>query len=210
MDVVQHDHDRCADRRDRRTEPRDGGRPQCGSSPRHPTEHAPVDGLDRVQRRRDVAQEHNGVVVRIVERDPGERPCVLGRPLGEQRGLAVPGGRRDADVARRVAPAESRDERRPAQRAPPLRRNCEFRREQVEGGRAARLLGGTPGPRGSVRRRSLAIDALYQCEASLTPATILTPVRVVARRRAQQARVARSPGSGYRDGRARQAPGQRD
>ena len=156
MDVVEHDDHRGFERRDRRTEPRDRCRPQRVSSGRHATEHSTVDGLDGVQRRRDVAEEHHGVVVGVVERHPGERPHVLGRPLGEQRGLPVPGGRRDADVARLVAPAESRDERRPAQRAPPLRRNCELRREQVEGGRAARLLAdaGPEGPCGDAVFRS--------------------------------------------------------
>ena len=100
MDVVEHDDHRGFQRRDRRAEPRDRCRPQRVSPGRHATEHSSVDGLDSVQRRRDVAEEHDRVVVGVVERHPDERPHVLVRPLGEQRRLAVPGRRRDADVAR--------------------------------------------------------------------------------------------------------------
>ena len=83
MNVVENDDDRGFPRRDCRPEPRDSGRPQCVSPGRDAAEHSTVDGLDSVQCRRDVAEEHHRVVVGVVERHPGERPHVLVRPLDE-------------------------------------------------------------------------------------------------------------------------------
>ena len=51
------------------------------------------DRFDAVDRGRDVAQEHDRVVVSPVERDPRERTRISLGPLRQQRRLAVPGGR---------------------------------------------------------------------------------------------------------------------
>ncbi len=165
VDVVEDEDRRDTQRRDRRPEARDRGRPERVSSRRNPTEHAPVERLDGVQRRRDIAEEHDGVVVGLVEGDPGERPGVFGSPLREERRLAVPRGCDHADEARLVPAPESRDERRPAHRAPSLRRNCELGRAEIEGGSRRRPVCDGP-PRACrgrpVLTRGLAIDALYQ------------------------------------------------
>jgi hypothetical protein len=51
------------------------------------------DRLDAMNRARDVPQEHDGVVVSAVERDPREQTPISLRPPGEQRRLAIPRGR---------------------------------------------------------------------------------------------------------------------
>ena len=55
---------------------RPGGCPWAGQR----VEHLGTDRLDSVHRRRDVAQEHDGVVVSPVESDPRERPRIGLRP----------------------------------------------------------------------------------------------------------------------------------
>jgi hypothetical protein len=49
--------------------------------------------LDAVDRGRDVAQEHDGVVIEAVERDPREQTRISFDPSRQHRRLAVPGGR---------------------------------------------------------------------------------------------------------------------
>ena len=93
VQVVERQHQRAlacgqraADARDAR---RPGGCPWAGQR----VEHFGRDRLDSVNRRRDVPQEHDGVVVSPVESDPGERTRIGLGPTRKQRRLAVPGGR---------------------------------------------------------------------------------------------------------------------
>ena len=55
----------------------------------------------------EVVQEHHGVVVALLEREPGERPPLLSGELPEQRRLAIARGRLDEDHASPGGGAES-------------------------------------------------------------------------------------------------------
>ena len=78
-------------------------------------EHLGRDRLDAVDRGRDVAQEHDRVVVPAVERDPGERTRIGLGPAREERRLAVP-GRRDHGRERRRATRTAARSRPPSPR----------------------------------------------------------------------------------------------
>ena len=90
------------------------GDPEGASGARHPcqqsTDNGPVgrprrdrgeelrtERLDPVDRRREVGEEHDRVVVALVSRQPGDRPGVLRRPLDEEARLAVAGRCHDRD-----------------------------------------------------------------------------------------------------------------
>ncbi len=83
VDVVQHERDRPF------------GREQCGSEPRGGGASAGARQAAERKRREcpgNVALECGRIVVRVVERQPGDRPPVARRPLPEQRRLAVARG----------------------------------------------------------------------------------------------------------------------
>ena len=101
-------------------ETRDAARPSGSARAGQRVEHLGRNRLDPVNRRRDVAQEHHGVAVSRVERDPRERTRISLGPTREQGRLAVPGGRhhghegrarstqpRDHVLLRRQCPAGS-------------------------------------------------------------------------------------------------------
>ena len=100
MQVVEHQHDRARDRRERRADPRDAGRPDRPAGRRERLEHRRRNGLDPVQRGRDVAQQDHRIVVALVERHRRERPLVPLRQVREQRRLAEAGRRHHAHHAR--------------------------------------------------------------------------------------------------------------
>ncbi len=93
VQIVEHQHQRALERSQRAPDARDALRPGGSPGPGQRVEHLGRERLDAVNRRRDVAQEHHGVVVSPVERDPRERTRVGLGPPREQRRLAVPGGR---------------------------------------------------------------------------------------------------------------------
>ncbi len=62
-----------------------------------------------------------------LQRDPGERPAVAGRPLGEERRLAVARGRHDQDDRRVAAGDQAPDESRTRHHPAPERRRAELR-----------------------------------------------------------------------------------
>ena len=87
--------------------------------------------LDPVNRGRDVPQEHDGVVVSPVERDPRERTRIGLGPPREQRRLAVAGGR-DHGRERRARRAQPRDHVRLRHGAGPVQRGSELGLREVE------------------------------------------------------------------------------
>ena len=87
-------------------------------------EHLGRDRLDAVNRGRDVAQEHDGVVVSAVERDPRERTRIGLGPSCEEGRLAVP-GRRDHGRERRGRSAQPSDDVRLRHGAGPWQRGGE-------------------------------------------------------------------------------------
>ena len=62
-----------------------------------------------------------------LQRDPGERPAVAGRPLGEERRLAVARGRHDQHDRRVAAGDQAPDESRTRHHPAPERRRAELR-----------------------------------------------------------------------------------
>ena len=94
-------------------------------------EHLGRERLDPVNRGRDVAQEHHGVVVSPVERDPRERTRIGLGPLRKQGRLAVP-GRRDHGRERRARRAEPCDHVRLRHGAGPGQRRGELDLREVE------------------------------------------------------------------------------
>jgi hypothetical protein len=113
VDVVEDEHDRLWHRGQRGPEARQRRRPERVARRRSAAENGAVDGADPVERRGDVREERNRVVVPLLQRHPGERPWITFRPLGEQCGLPVARRRRDADHPRLRSAAEPVDERSP-------------------------------------------------------------------------------------------------
>ena len=95
--VVEDEDDRARDRGERRAEPRDSRRPERVAAGGDSAEDVLVDRLDLVQRRGDVAQDDDRVVVGSVEGHPCEAAAVARRPLHDQGRLAVARRSDDAD-----------------------------------------------------------------------------------------------------------------
>ena len=147
VQIVEHQHQRALERGQRAPDARDALRPGRSARARQRVEHLGRDRLDAVDRGRDVAQEHHGVVVSAVERDPRERTRIGLGPLREQRRLAVPGGR-DHGRERHGRRAQPRDHVRLRHGAGPGRRRSELdlRRGRKE-----------------LPRRSIASPMLWRC-----------------------------------------------
>ena len=113
--------------------PTRGTRFDPGRSPwaRQRVEHLGRERLDAVDRGRDVAQEHHGVVVSAVERDPRERTRISLGPPREKRRLAVPGGR-DHGHERHGRRAQPCDHVRLRHGARPGQRRSELDLHEVE------------------------------------------------------------------------------
>ena len=98
--VVEHEDERLAPRREHGAELLERRR---ADGRRSPPQHRHTPGIDRfdgVERQRDVGEERGGVVLHRGQRDPCRGACIVGRHLGEERGLAVAGRRGDDhDVA---------------------------------------------------------------------------------------------------------------
>jgi hypothetical protein len=95
--------------------------------------------LDAVDRRGDVLEEDERVVVALVDRDPGEGPRVACGPLGQERRLPVAGGRRDEDERECACCPEPVDKRRPRDASRRPRGRLQLRLDDVEReGRLAR------------------------------------------------------------------------
>ena len=71
---------------------------ECRASDRF--EGCGVDRSDAVQRRGEEADKGSWIVVMGVERDPRHGASLLGCGLCQERGLAIPGGRRDGHESR--------------------------------------------------------------------------------------------------------------
>ena len=132
--VVQDEHDRVPRGRERRAEagqralPREaGGRLEC-------LEHGRFDTSPGAECLRHIGEEEHGVVVPVIERDPGKGAPVLRRPLAENRGLAVPGRCHDADEAAIARSRESMHEARPLDETGSLNRNVQLRLQRLEYG----------------------------------------------------------------------------
>ena len=132
MEVVEHEHQRPLERSQGVPDARDPLRPARASRPGKRLEDIGRQRLDPVQRSRDVAQEHHGVVVGGVERDPRERTRIGLGPVGQQRRLAVPGGR-DHGHDRRARRPQPLDQRRLRHRSRPGQRRSKLDLHEVEG-----------------------------------------------------------------------------
>ena len=131
VQVVDHEHtllcgcDQPFQLRDQRRPDRRFGRGQR-------VEETPADRHDGRQRCDEVAQEHNGIAVAPVERDPGKCAVVTRGPLREQRRLAVAAGRDDRDDGRRSVRTQPVDERGSRNGAGPDGRRADLRRDDAE------------------------------------------------------------------------------
>ena len=123
-----------------------------------------VDRSDAIERGSDRCQEDRRVVVVVIERNPGERPAILRRPLRQERGLPVSrwsDDRDQRDDPRSLEPSHQlcpRDETRAT-----YGRWVEFRLGEPGAARREQgLLGNAEDPRGMSfprRRRITDIDA---------------------------------------------------
>ena len=92
-----------------------------------------VDRLDPVQRNRERAQQHDGVVVPVVAGDPGHARADPFGPLRHERGLAV-AGRGDHGDDRCLGGGQPVDQGRPGDDPGTGRRGVKFRLGQLEAG----------------------------------------------------------------------------
>ena len=129
--IVEHEHQRALECRERAPDARDALRPDRSARAGQRVEHLGRERLDAVERGRDVAQEHDGVVVPAVERDPRERTRIGLGPARKQRRLAVPGGRKHGRD-RRGRRAQARDRVRLRHGARPRQRRGELDLDEVE------------------------------------------------------------------------------
>ena len=151
--VVQDEHERLGPSGQRRDEAREPTRPQRVAGTRERLEHGGVDRRAGVQRLGDVRQEDDGIVVAVVERDPGEFATVACRPLPEDRRLAVTRGCDDADDSTAALPGEAADEPGALDEARPRRRHVELGPQQLERSRISRPGRSFPCPCLSLLRR---------------------------------------------------------
>src|SRR5215207_605117 len=108
--VVEDEHNRLAPRSQRRAELRETTRPQRAACGRERLEHGGLDRPVDVQRLGYVRQEDDGIVVAVVERDPGKLATAACRPLAEGCRLAVSRWRYDADEAMGMRAGEAVEE----------------------------------------------------------------------------------------------------
>ena len=104
--VVEDEHDVAVQRLEVAEDPRDRDPNEVRSTPKGRFRRLPEDGADPADRLDDVAPQDHRVVVRAVERDPGEGALVGLAPLGDECGLPEAGGRHDQDQLCRVRPKE--------------------------------------------------------------------------------------------------------
>ena len=131
VQIVEHQHQRALERSQRAPDTRDALRPGGSPRARQRVEHLGRERFDAVNRGRDVAQEHHGVVVSAVERDPRERTRIGLGPPRQQRRLAVPGGR-DHGHERHARRAQPCDHVRLRHGARPGQRRSELDLHEVE------------------------------------------------------------------------------
>ena len=89
LHLVEDEYERLGAPGERGAEPRGGGTPDGRTGAGERSRHPRVEGLDPVERRGDVAEKRERVVVALVERHPGERALVTGGPLGKDRRLPI-------------------------------------------------------------------------------------------------------------------------
>ena len=131
MQIVEHQHQRALERSKRAADGRNALRPGRSAWTQKRFEHLRRDRFDAVNRGRDIAQEHDGVVVSAVERDPRERTRISLGPSCKERRLAVP-GRRDHGRKRRARRAQPRDHVRLRHGAGTNLRRSELDLDEVE------------------------------------------------------------------------------
>ena len=131
VEVVEHEHDRVP-RRDLRGQPRNRRRPDCRRRLAECVNEPWVERLVPHQRSRDVAEQDDGVVVPVVERDPRKRARVPRGPLGQECGLPVAGRRDDGRDRDRGGCPQPVDEHRPRDRSGPKHRYLDLRLQELE------------------------------------------------------------------------------
>jgi hypothetical protein len=95
VDVVEDEHQRLDALVEQRDEPRERQRQHAGPARRQARDQLLVGSAVPSQRMREVEQQHDRVVVALVEREPRHRAGLVGGELAEQRRLPV--ARRRAD-----------------------------------------------------------------------------------------------------------------
>ena len=144
--VVEDEHERLGPGRQRRDETRQPTRPQRVAGAPERLEHRGLERRVGVQRLGDVRQKDDGIVVAVVERDPGEFATVVCRPLPEERRFAVTRRCDDADDPAAALTGEAADERGALDEARPRRRHVELGAQKLERPRISRAGRGLLGP----------------------------------------------------------------
>ena len=138
VDVVEHEHERLWPSGQRGDQAGETLRPQRVAGARECLEHGGVERRAGVQRLGDVGQKDDGIVVAVVERDPGELATVVCGPLPENRRLAVTRGCHDADDSTAALTGEAADEPRALDQARPRQRHVDLGPQQLERSRRPR------------------------------------------------------------------------
>ena len=129
--IVYHQRDRGGHRQQRRAQPgnhRTGYRAARGCQR---LKHPLADRLHRVQRLRDVAEQHLRVVVGFVHRHPRKRLVIALSPLRQQRRLPVTRRRHHRDDRAGGARPQPLDQQRTTDGPGPDRRAADLRCHQV-------------------------------------------------------------------------------
>ena len=133
VQVVEHQHQGMLEGGQRAPETRDARQPGRAARAGQCVENIGRERLEAVERGRDVPQEQDRIVVPPVEGHPRERTRIRLCPQRQERGLAVPGGRRDGRERLR-RPAQPRDHVGLRDRAGSGPGRRELRLDEVEGG----------------------------------------------------------------------------
>ena len=124
--VVEDEQDRPRQAGHREGERRQDPGPDRDRSPAEGAEEVGVERLDPVDRRREVGEQHDRVVVMAVERQPGDVTRVDRRPLRQQRGLAIAGRGAHEHDPRPLRGAQPLDHHRAADHPRTRRRELEL------------------------------------------------------------------------------------
>jgi hypothetical protein len=132
LHVIEDQGDRYVHRGHRGGKASDGGRGNRGAAKPARSQQLRVDRAHPIQRRSGAGQEHLGVVVPLVDRDPCGVPSALG-PMGKQRRLPVAGRSDDGDDRHSMRSEQPIDQRGPGNDPRADRRRMKLRFQDLWG-----------------------------------------------------------------------------
>ena len=130
--VIQDERHGPGHQREGRAEPGHDRAEHRGSPGVERVEDPPADGLHRIERLGHVGQQDLRVVVRLLDRHPGESLATARSPLRQQRCLPVAGRRGDRDEPTSIAVGQAFEQNRTPDGSRPHQRMQQLRRDEIK------------------------------------------------------------------------------